>query len=91
MTMACLICDHGRDARALLASYGLGPFESLEALAAGSVNSNFALQAGGTRLFLRVYEERDRSGAEAETEMVERLAAAGVPTHSRSCPSTARS
>jgi homoserine kinase type II len=31
-------------------------------------------------LFLRVYEERDRRGAVAETAMVERLASAGVPT-----------
>jgi homoserine kinase type II len=78
--MALLTAITDEDARALLASYGLGPLEALEPLAAGSVNSNFALQAGGTRLFLRVYEERDRPGAEAETEMVERLATAGVPT-----------
>jgi homoserine kinase type II len=67
------------DARALLEAYGLGLLEVLP-LAAGSVNSNFAVRAAGRRLFLRIYEERDRPGAEAEATMVERLEAAGVPT-----------
>jgi homoserine kinase type II len=68
------------DVRLLLPPYALGELEELRGLAAGSVNSNFALMAGGRRMFLRVYEERDWAGAERETAMVARLAAAGVPT-----------
>jgi homoserine kinase type II len=68
------------EVRVLLELHGLGELEDLRGLAAGSVNSNFALVASGRRLFLRVYEERDRAGAERETAMVARLAAAGVPT-----------
>ena len=46
--------DHATKTRARSwLRYGLGPLEALEGLAAGSVNSNFALQAGGRRLFLR--------------------------------------
>ena len=78
--MALLTPITDDDARALLAAYGIEPLVTLEPLAAGSVNSNFALHAGERRLFLRVYEERDGAAAEAEAAMVERLAAAGVPT-----------
>ena len=53
------------------------PLESVEALAAGSVNSNFSVRTPGRQLFLRLYEEQDRAGAEAETAMVERLAGGG--------------
>jgi homoserine kinase type II len=78
--MAVLTAITDDDARALLATYGLGPQQALLGLAAGSVNSNFAIDLDGRRLFLRVYEERDRPGAVAETAMVSRLASAGVPT-----------
>ena len=36
--------------------------------------------SAGERVFLRLYEEQDFAGAERETAMLERLAAAGVPT-----------
>jgi homoserine kinase type II len=80
--MAVLTAITDDDARLLLQAYGLGPHATLAGLAAGSVNSNFALvlQEGARRLFLRVYEERDRDGAVRETAMVERMARAGVPT-----------
>ena len=81
--MAFLTAITEQDARGLLAAYAVGPLETLQPLAAGSVNSNFSVQtggAGGRRLFLRIYEERDRAGAEGETAMVERLDAAGVPS-----------
>ncbi|MGH7272545.1 MAG: homoserine kinase [Polyangiaceae bacterium] len=75
------------DARGVLGAYRLGPLRAIEGIVAGSVNSNFALEvedAPGTgsrrRLFLRVYEEQARAGAEHETSMLDRLAAAGVPT-----------
>ncbi len=81
--MALLTAITDQDARELLAAYPEGSLETLDPLAAGSVNSNFSVQtagSGGRRLFLRVYEERDRAGAAIETAMVERLAAAGVPS-----------
>jgi homoserine kinase type II len=82
-SMALLTAISDEDARGLLGAYAAGPLESFEALAAGSVNSNFSVRtagAGGRQLFLRLYEEQDRAGAEAETAMVERLAATGVPS-----------
>ncbi len=78
--MAVLTAITEEDARTLLAAYGLGPFRALEGIAAGSVNSNFALQSSERRVFLRIYEERDLAGARAETAMLERLASRGVPT-----------
>jgi homoserine kinase type II len=91
--MALLTAISDDDARTLLAAYegpplplahaaspGLGPLELLQPLTAGSVNSNFALRAGGERFFLRIYEEQDAPGARAEAAMVGRLAAAGVPS-----------
>ena len=77
--MAVLTSLDGQDVAALLALYGLDPPRGFEGIAAGSVNSNFAVDAE-RRLFLRLYEERDLDGARREGAMLERLAAAGVPT-----------
>ena len=91
--MALLTAISDEDARGLIVAYPVGALESFEALAAGSVNSNFAVRTagpGGRRLFLRLYEEQDRAGAEAETAMVERLAAAGVPTRAAGAPQRRR-
>ena len=68
------------DAETLLRAYGRGPLRGLEGIAGGSVNSNFALETEQGTVFLRLYEEQDRGGAERETAMLERLAAARVPT-----------
>jgi homoserine kinase type II len=68
------------DAQALADAYGLGVVRAVEEIPAGSVNSNFALDLPGGRVFLRLYEEQDRAGAGRETSMLERIAAAGVPT-----------
>ena len=79
--MAVLTAIDEDDARAVLAARGLGELRALEGLAAGSVNSNFALHTGdGRRFFLRLYEEQGMAGAERETAMLSRFAAAGVPT-----------
>lgn len=78
--MAVLTSVTENDARRLLTAYGLGSLRSLEGIAGGSVNSNFAVDSDTGRVFLRLYEERDLSGAQRETAMLERLAAAGVPT-----------
>ncbi|HEY3817405.1 MAG TPA: homoserine kinase [Polyangiaceae bacterium] len=78
--MAVLTAIDERDAEALLGAYGSGPLRRLEGIAGGSVNSNFALETERGRVFLRLYEEQDFAGAQRETAMLERLAAAGVPT-----------
>lgn len=54
---------------------------AVQALSAGSVNSNFSLHArSGERFFLRVYEEQDETGAASELQMIRELAGLGVPT-----------
>lgn len=67
-------------ARKVLAGYDFDVAQ-LDALEGGSVNSNFCLRTrGGERLFLRIYEEQDAEGALRELELLNRLAASGVPT-----------
>jgi homoserine kinase type II len=78
--MAVLTAIDEGDARTLLLAYGRGALRALEGVAGGSVNSNFALETEQGKLFLRLYEEQDLAGAARETAMLERLAAAGVPT-----------
>jgi homoserine kinase type II len=70
------------EARTALESYDLD-VAAVEALDAGSVNSNFALQTkSGERFFVRLYEEQDIDGARAELARLERLCENGVPTPS---------
>jgi homoserine kinase type II len=78
--VAVLTRIEAAEAAALLQAYGFGTLHSIEGIPAGSVNSNFALKAGGQRLFLRIYEEQALEGARGETRMLDRLAGAGVPT-----------
>jgi homoserine kinase type II len=65
---------------ALCAAYGRGPVLRLAGIAGGSVNTNYAVREPAGCLFLRLYEEQDRAGAEREAALLERLAAKGVPT-----------
>lgn len=52
----------------------------IEALALGSVNSNFALTtADGGRYFARLYEEQEHAGAVAEVALLAALGRSGVP------------
>lgn len=68
------------EARAALASYDLD-VAAVEALGAGSVNSNFAVTTKpGERFFVRLYEEQGFAGAAAELQVIRELAANGVPT-----------
>jgi homoserine kinase type II len=67
------------DARKIAASFGLR-VSAIEPLAGGSVNSNFRLECGRERFFLRVYEEQASAGALAELALVTELARRGVPT-----------
>jgi homoserine kinase type II len=68
------------EARAALAGHDLD-VAAVQALTAGSVNSNFALTTkSGERFFVRLYEEQGFDGAAAELQMIRELAASGVPT-----------
>lgn len=78
--MAVLTPIDASDVRALCGAYGLPEPRSFTGIAGGSVNSNYALEGSGGRLFLRLYEEQGLDGARRECAMLERLAAKGVPT-----------
>jgi homoserine kinase type II len=53
----------------------------VEAIPAGSVNSNYRLVLeDGTWMFARVYEEQDQVGAEGEARLLDHLAGRGVLT-----------
>src|SRR5687768_12537700 len=68
------------EAQTALADYDL-EVADLEALSAGSVNSNFAVRAQtGERFFVRVYEEQGVDGAATELMVIRELAERGVPT-----------
>lgn len=64
----------------VLAHYGYRAPDSVLAVAEGTVNSSFAVACGGERLFLRVYEEQDRGGAEREARLLAHLASRGART-----------
>ena len=68
------------DARIIGRQFGVQPTR-LAAIAAGSVNSNYRLEtAGGPSYLVRIYEEATAVDAEAEARLLQRLAAAGIPT-----------
>jgi homoserine kinase type II len=68
------------EAQTALADYDL-EVADIQALTAGSVNSNFALRAKtGERFFVRVYEEQGVEGAATELMVIRELAERGVPT-----------
>ncbi len=71
----------GRDeADGIARVYGLGAVREVRGIAAGSVNSNYALQCEGGLFFLRIYEEQDATGAAAEARILSALEARGVRT-----------
>jgi homoserine kinase type II len=68
------------EAQAALAGYDL-EVAAVQALDAGSVNSNFSVQTkSGQRFFVRLYEEQGFDGAAAELQVICELASSGVPT-----------
>ncbi len=68
------------EAQAALESYDIS-VAGVQALDAGSVNSNFCVRtASGERYFVRVYEEQGFDGAASELQVILELANAGVPT-----------
>ena len=78
--MAVLTPISDAEARAFLSAFDAGELVRLRGIAAGSVNSNFALETTRGPYFLRVYEEQGHDGAVAEAALLEHLARAGVPT-----------
>ncbi len=68
------------EAEAIVRAYSLVGVTAIEAVAGGTVNSNYYLSAGGAELFLRVYEEAGPSGAKFEALIANHLAARGIPT-----------
>jgi homoserine kinase type II len=68
------------DARSIASAFGLGDVARLEGLEVGTVNSNYFLTAGGRDWFLRVNEGKDEDEVRYEAELLEHLAARGVPT-----------
>jgi homoserine kinase type II len=78
--MAVLTHISDGEARALAGLYDVGAFVRLEGIAAGSVNSNFALVTDKQRYFLRIYEEQSLEGAKAEAALLAHIEARGVPT-----------
>lgn len=75
--MACLTSLTFADAADLALQYGL-QLRALEALEAGSVNSNFRFSCETGVVFGRIYEEQAMAGAQAELRLLGELAAAGV-------------
>ena len=59
---------------------GVHNLEEFQGIEAGSVNSNFKIEAQGGRYFLRLYEEQDLAGAREEAHRTEELRRRGVPT-----------
>jgi homoserine kinase type II len=68
------------EARAILDEYGLRGPRSLRPIAAGTINTNFAVEHEGGRAFLRFNEGKDREDVEREAAIVAHVAARGVPT-----------
>ena len=67
-------------AEAIARAFGLGDVRAVRGIAAGSVNSNYALECDAGLFFLRIYEEQERAGAAAEARMLAALEGRGVRT-----------
>jgi homoserine kinase type II len=59
-------------------AHGLGEARAVEGILAGSVNSNYFVEAA-RRVFVRVYEEQEADGLAYEWALLEHLARAGMP------------
>jgi homoserine kinase type II len=64
----------------LARAFGIGAVRSVRAIAAGTINSNFALTTDTGEYFLRVNEGKAEADVAWEARLVTALAAAGVPT-----------
>ncbi|MEM9072324.1 MAG: homoserine kinase [Myxococcota bacterium] len=66
------------DAERVLRAHGLGSVDSIETVAAGSVNSNFFLTTENGRFFFRIYEEQETAGVAFEWALLDHLRRVGV-------------
>ncbi|NOY90999.1 MAG: phosphotransferase [Deltaproteobacteria bacterium] len=66
------------DAERVTRAHGLGPCLRVTGIEAGSVNSNFFLDTGQGRRFLRLYEEQEAAGVAYEWALLEHLLARGL-------------
>jgi homoserine kinase type II len=71
-----------RDLDALADAFDLGPVRGWRPIAAGTINSNFDLEAAAGRFFVRVNEGKAEADVAWEAALVTDLAAAGVATPS---------
>lgn len=70
----------GSDIAAIAERFGIGPVHAWSPMAAGTVNSNFAIKAQAGQFFLRVNEGKQPDDVRYEGELVAALSARGVPT-----------
>ena len=78
--MAELTRLDGDDVRALAHAFRLGDPSGWGEVPAGTVNSNYWVEAGGRRWFLRVNEDKSEADVRWEAALLVELAAAGVAT-----------
>jgi homoserine kinase type II len=68
------------DVQSILAGFGVSGYRGHKPIAAGTVNTNVAVDLDGRRLFLRINEGKAESDVQREGEIVAHIAARGVPT-----------
>ncbi len=68
------------DLAIVAAAFDLGAVRDWRVIAGGCVNSNFGISTAAGRFFLRINEGKGEADVRYESELVEALAAAGVPT-----------
>jgi homoserine kinase type II len=67
------------DVAALARAFGVGEVRAWRPIAAGTINSNFALETSGGRYFLRINEGKREAEVRYEAELVAELERAGGP------------
>lgn len=66
------------DASRVAGAHGLGACHSVQAIAAGSVNTNHFLHCDAGQFFLRIYEEQGTPGVEFEWALLDHLVTKGA-------------
>ncbi len=79
-TVATFTQLDGADARAIADAADLGAVDAVHAIAAGTINSNFAFDCGRGRFFVRVNEGKTAADVAWEAALVTALADGGVAT-----------
>jgi homoserine kinase type II len=67
------------DVAALARGFGAGELRSWRPIAAGTINSNFAIETSSGRFFLRINEGKSEEAVRYEAALVAELERAGVP------------